>query len=95
MLVGVWQAWLLAGLLTTAIWSVGETRVYLFTGVSGTIWAYLALRGGTITSQAGTEAYPGSQYVFAGLAILSLVGFLLCYLGDFPADDPDMERDPA
>jgi len=88
------------GLLAAAatyLWAFRRERIALTSAVASATWALLALTGGTVTkrSQCCETAVPVAdepRFVLAGLALLSLLAFILYVLGSYPpeeTEDPD------
>jgi hypothetical protein len=79
----------------TYLWAFRGERIALTTAVASATWALLALTGGTVTkrSQCCETAVPvagEARFVLAGLALLSLLAFILFVLGAYPPEETDV-----
>lgn len=79
----------------TFLWAFRRDRIALTSAVASATWALLALSGGTVTkrSQCCETAVPVAQearFVLAGLALLSLLAFILYILGSYPPEETEV-----
>lgn len=79
----------------TYLWAYRRERIALTTAVASTTWALLALTGGTVTkrTQCCETAVPvadEARFVLAGLALFSLIAFILYILGSYPPEETEI-----
>jgi hypothetical protein len=79
----------------TYLWAYRRDRIALTSAVASATWALLALTGGTVTkrSQCCETAVPvadEARFVLAGLALLSLLAFILYVLGSYPPEETEV-----
>lgn len=91
-------------MLVTLLWMVrpfdnfnGEGRaVAPLTLVSTTVWAIIALRGGTLAVYSGGSSFtvdvPELQLTALAMALLSFAAFVLWFFGEFPPQDDEINE---
>lgn len=80
----------------TATWAILETRIPLATTSGFAAWGWLAYRSEVISYPNGGVTFeqpaPYLQYLALFMAVLSALGLVLWYFGDFPPDDEPLDN---
>lgn len=102
MWLAIWLAMFAFAIVTTWTWLVLEQRIPLSTTSSFAAWGWLAYRSESLQTFSGgvefTTSLPFLQYFALFMTLISAVGLVLWWFGDFPpeegpADNP--EETPA
>ncbi|MFB6200862.1 MAG: hypothetical protein ABEI98_02515 [Halorhabdus sp.] len=95
--VTVWQTMFAFAVLTTLGWMLTERRIPIWMTTGMAAWGLLAFRSGEVVTGAGqsatTRTFPQLQWFAAFMFLVTALGLVLWWFGDFPpsdngADDP-------
>lgn len=97
MFLGVWLAMFALAVGATAVWALLETRIPLATTTGTGAWAWLAYRSEQVGVASGgvviTQEAPYIQLFALFMALVSTLGLLLWWMGDFPPEETEESLD--